>query len=568
MSSGNHFHFWLIPGSLLCLGLPSSSALADFVTGFESDEGYVGAPGSAGTTGGASQLIPQNGWFKQFGNDFDVHTYAGVQIPWTPPSHGPELYPVAPKTFPLNPNGGEQFIALGSSDGGGGGRDQIAVTYSAELVEVSVDFCNASEHDFPNYQGSILARDASGHMVGIYTSAGSDEPLLQPLDPPNSGPWAVSVFAYDAVGQELDEDILDRFYRFDGVEGFDNLPRESWHRIGFVMDLDPASPSFRQITQLKTQNLTTGQTWIMDNPRAFAGTPRESPMYLRGGATGTEVPDLLGLYNVGNGQISMFDNVYVGPPYDWSRPDGARPQLQVTHEPVADTLSIAWESQASMLYTLRSETDPSNGEPATWPIFGGHEDMEATPPENTLAIPLPADQKRLFVIEGFNAPPVTVFSDDFENGQGDWTIGSVGNSTTNWELGSPSVVGPSAANSPANCIGTNISADYTGEADVWLRSPAIDLTQAGGATLSLFQFADMEQGFDEGAIKVLDAADDSILATVESPIDGLGESWTEFSKSLPAEALGKNIRIEFRFVSDDIEHFAGWYIDDVVVTVP
>ena len=32
MSSGNRLHFWLITGSLLCLGLPSSSALADFVT--------------------------------------------------------------------------------------------------------------------------------------------------------------------------------------------------------------------------------------------------------------------------------------------------------------------------------------------------------------------------------------------------------------------------------------------------------------------------------------------------------------------------------------------------------
>ena len=94
------------------------------------------------------------------------------------------------------------------------------------------------------------------------------------------------------------------------------------------------------------------------------------------------------------------------------------------------------------------------------------------------------------------------------------------------------------------------------------------MTEAGGATLRLFQFADMEQGFDEGVIRVLDAADDSILGTVESSIDGLGESWTEFSKSLPAEALGKNIRIEFRFQSDDIENFAGWYIDDIVVTVP
>ena len=574
MSSGNRFHFWLIPGSLLCLGLLSSSALADFMTGFESDEGYVGAPGSAGTTGGASQLIPQNGWFKQFGNDFDVHTYAGVQIPWTPPSRGPELYPVAPKTFPLNPNGGEQFIALGTSDGGGGGRDQIAVTYSAELVEVSVDFCNASEHDFPNYQGSILARDAGGHMVGIYTSAGSDEPLLQPLDPPNSGPWAVSVLAYDAVGEELDEDILDRFYRFDGVEGFDNLPRESWHRIGFVMDLDPASPSFRQITQLKTQDLTTGQIWIMDNPRAFAGTPRESPMHLRGGATGTEVPDLLGLYNVGNGQISMFDNVYVGPPYDWSRPGGARPQLQVTHEPAADTLSIAWESQAGMLYTLRSVVDPSSTDPKDWPIYDGNMDLTPTPPTNTLTIPLPPETIRLFVVEEFPAPPVTVFSDNFEDGQGDWTTGGDDGSNpfTNWEFGSPTVVGPASANSGANCFGTNLSADYANLSDLWLRSPPIDLTAAAGATLNFSHYVDIEEGFDFGEVRLLDAeAALAELAVLEMTIDGNNPTgWEPFSKALPAAALGKNVVLEFRFDSDDISEptQAGWYIDDVVVTTP
>jgi hypothetical protein len=254
----------------------------------------------------------------------------------------------------------------------------------------------------------------------------------------------------------------------------------------------------------------------------------------------------------------------------WQAVITAKPQrVEVTEVSVDDgQFVIKWESRRGKLYNLLSASDPGASNPFDWPVFGANADLVATPPENTLAIPLPADQKRLFVIKGFNAPPVTVFSDDFENGQGDWTIGSVGNSTTNWELGSPSVVGPAAANSPANCFGTNISADYTQEADVWLRSPVIDLTEAGGATLSLFQFADMEQGFDEGAIRVLDAADDSILGTVESSIDGLGESWTEFSKSLPAEALGKNIRIEFRFLSDDIENFAGWYIDDIVVTVP
>lgn len=570
MNLGLRFRVWLLPRTLVCLSLTSSPAFADFVTGFEPDEGYLGAPGSASTTGGNSQLVPQNGWIDQFGNFFDVHTYGDVQIPWSPPSRGPELYPVAPKTFPVNPNGGTQFVALGTSDGGGGGRDQVAVTFSAALVEVSVDFCNASEHDFPNYQGSILARDAGGHMVGIYTSAGSDEPLLQPLDPPNSGPWAFSVLAYDAAGEELDEDVLDRFYRFDGLEGFDNLPRETWHRIGFVMDLDPASPTYRQITQLKTQDLTTNQIWIMDEPRAFAGTPQETPMYLRGGSTGTEQPDLLGLYNVGNGQISMFDNVYVGAPYDWSKPGGSRLQLEITRDPVAGTLSIEWDSQAGKLYNLRSTTDPASAESKDWPVFDGQMNLPTTPPQNTLTFPFPADGSRYFVVEEFNAPPVSVFSDDLESGQGAWTTGSEGDAGTVWELGPPAPLGtgPQGAHSPDNCFATNIDSEYTEDALVWLRSPAIDLTDAVGATLRFFQFKDIELMFDFGTINVLDAADDSVIAELQTGIDDFTADWEEVTRTLPAEALGKNIKIEFRFESDhfDQQPQAGWYLDDVEVT--
>jgi hypothetical protein len=39
-------------------------------------------------------------------------------------------------------------------------------------------------------------------------------------------------------------------------------------------------------------------------------------------------------------------------------------------------------------------------------------------------------------------------------------------------------------------------------------------------------------------------------------------------KSLPAEALGKTIMIEFRLTSDEFMNLNGWYLDDVTVTVP
>ncbi|NIP92680.1 MAG: hypothetical protein GWO24_04130, partial [Akkermansiaceae bacterium] len=65
---------------------------------------------------------------------------------------------------------------------------------------------------------------------------------------------------------------------------------------------------------------------------------------------------------------------------------------------------------------------PDGAEPPDWPIVDGQMDLEATPPENTLTIARPADPFRLFVVEEFPAPPVAVFSDDFEGGQGDWTM--------------------------------------------------------------------------------------------------------------------------------------------------
>ncbi|NIP97796.1 MAG: hypothetical protein GWO24_31940, partial [Akkermansiaceae bacterium] len=50
--------------------------------------------------------------------------------------------------------------------------------------------------------------------------------------------------------------------------------------------------------------------------------------------------------------------------------------------------------------------------------------------------------------------------------------------------------------------------------------------------------------------------------------DGVSADWEQVARALPDQSLGKHIKIEFRFQSDDISNFAGWYIDDVGVTVP
>ena len=249
------------------------------------------------------------------------------------------------------------------------------------------------------------------------------------------------------------------------------------------------------------------------------------------------------------------------------------PTLNISHDVATDDLTIRWNSQDGRLYNVRSEADLSAGAPIDWPIFGGFQDLAATPPENSVTFPMPAETERFFVVEEFPAPPEIIYSDNFENGIGEWLSGSDGREGTAWQLGSPSVVGPLAANSPTNCFGTNLDSDYGFDANVWLLSPAIDLTNAGGATLSYHQFKDIEEPsaqvvFDLGSLSILDASDNSVLAVIETDITGFTGDWEKVTKAIPAAALGKSIKMEFRLQSDGDFHFPGWYIDDVVVTVP
>jgi hypothetical protein len=179
------------------------------------------------------------------------------------------------------------------------------------------------------------------------------------------------------------------------------------------------------------------------------------------------------------------------------------------------------------------------------------------------------------------APPVGIFEEHFDGANAgtlptDWTTGFDPADTlmnTNWDLGDPSGTGPLTAFSGAHCVGTNLLANYGLSSNTWLRTPAIDLSTASGATLTFQQWIDMDEfnDLDRGTVRVLDAATLVELAVVEAVITGLGAlDWDEFSADLPAEALGKIVLLEFQFVSDgdDVFDASGWYIDDVAVTTP
>ena len=255
-------------------------------------------------------------------------------------------------------------------------------------------------------------------------------------------------------------------------------------------------------------------------------------------------------------------------------------KLTITRDGV--NLVFEWESRAGMRYNLLSVTDPSSLDPVDWPIYDGKMEIMATPPTNILSIPLPADLERFFVIEEFPAPPVTVFAENFDGANPGWTTGFDAADTlmnTAWELGDPSggpLTGPAAAYSIPNCFATNLTANYGISSNTWLRTPAIDLTAATDATLVFQHWVDIDDfdNLDIGTVRVLDASvlpgTVTELAVVQADITGLSPGgWVEFSVPLPLAALGQSIVLEFVFVSDDFALDAsGWYIDDLLITVP
>lgn len=274
----------LLAGWLLVGASFAAHAAFSVMTGFESPT-YTGSPGG-------DALAGQDGWA---GSNFTVHTYSGSQIPHGPAAGGQY-------SAPVNLTGGSQFAGQGT----GFGSNTIAGTFSG-LVEMSGDYAPGFQFDNNgNYNGAILARAGGGlRVTGFYTGDGTGA-----TDPdPSGGPWAPQFFVWDAAGNQQITAGGPLGYIFGGQAGFDDLNMESWYRMGVVFDT-----TTRRITQLKSQDLSVGGAiWTMDNPTG----PLGEDLYIEGGSAGSSVPIEVRLYNVGNGTVSMYDNLYVGDPYSW-----------------------------------------------------------------------------------------------------------------------------------------------------------------------------------------------------------------------------------------------------------
>jgi uncharacterized membrane protein len=179
--------------------------------------------------------------------------------------------------------------------------------------------------------------------------------------------------------------------------------------------------------------------------------------------------------------------------------------------------------------------------------------------------------------------PITPFwVDDMESGAGNWEVWDDGDGTL-WELGNPSSWpwGPTNSYSPTNCWGTNIGANYTASGDATLALPYMDLSSYSNARFSFYHWYDINGNWNDGGwVEV--TTDSGSSWTRIAPIGGYPDvdftGWSCYAGSSNGWLLaefdlsgyyGTVIQIRFHFYDYtlDSQERAGWYIDDVTLTL-
>jgi len=226
-------------------------------------------------------------------------------------------------------------------------------------------------------------------------------------------------------------------------------------------------------------------------------------------------------------------------------------------------VDLSWNSGSGKRYNLRGG-DNITAPRSTWSLV--ETNIVPTAPTNTVTVS-PSEPALFFAVEEYPAPPL--LSENFDAAAGlpaGWVSSGPSNGT-DWEVGEPiGLLAPPPSTN--NCAGTAIGGSYTADVDVTLTSPSIAISPGGSATLSFRQYIDTDLVGDFGSVRVLDADNsDAPIAGLEiTGIGGIGSTWITQTLPLSAAAVGgKNIKIQFRFVSDSANEYLGFYIDNVTV---
>lgn len=174
---------------------------------------------------------------------------------------------------------------------------------------------------------------------------------------------------------------------------------------------------------------------------------------------------------------------------------------------------------------------------------------------------------------GVNPQPITtIFIEDFESGPNGWTHGGT---MDEWELGTPAS-GPTNAHSGENCWGIDLDDTYENNADCWILSPPIDLTNQICAYVSFWVWnwvQDLNQGYVFDPLWMDITTDGGTFSPLSSDMGGVNDDpwipdvggWTMIVLDLTKYVGHHGVQVRFRFESDGSVTQYGSFIDDVRV---
>jgi hypothetical protein len=163
------------------------------------------------------------------------------------------------------------------------------------------------------------------------------------------------------------------------------------------------------------------------------------------------------------------------------------------------------------------------------------------------------------------------FTDSAETGISSWTTGGNGGSWTTISA---------TSHSPTHSFTESAAGNYSNNANVWMRSASINLTNAATAELIFWTKWDIEADWDFALVEIstnggvswthvvgqyMTAASGIGVQTAGlHGYDGQQDNWLEEKINLNTYC-GQNIMVRFRLITDSGVTEDGWYLDDIAV---
>lgn len=193
---------------------------------------------------------------------------------------------------------------------------------------------------------------------------------------------------------------------------------------------------------------------------------------------------------------------------------------------------------------------PNNYDPPSIPK-GQTIEVPVFQPPNTNRTPIQSES-----LQAATVTNVFLFQEDFETGGQSWTR------TGSWQVGSPTSGPNSGYNSP-KAAATNLSGNYSANANDSLTSPQLTLTTAANVTYTLIfnEWYKIESFYDKGYVEISTNGGGAWIQLDQR--DG-SSVWRETTINLNSYA-GKNILLRFRLASDYGFQQEGWYVDNIRV---